>query len=319
LDFPQPSIIFIIFPLIFELILLQGNKTTMSIRSMTGFGLAEGASPSGTYRVEIRGVNNRFLELQLRLPKFAANLESWVKKEISSIISRGSVTVLISCDREEGDSKLAWDKKSVDSYMQIFNEINKSYKLDSKITLSDLLHFSDFIKSETGAFDEDVLWKHLKPVLVESVAAFQKARETEGAFIIKDLKKILKEITKSLIQIEKRAPVRIVEYAKVLGDRIQKLIDNPPDPQRLQTEIAIFADRLDISEECTRLRAHLAKFSEDFELDEPVGKRMGFLLQEMNREANTIGSKANDTEISHQSVKLKENVEKIREQIQNIE
>lgn len=291
----------------------------MSIRSMTGFGLAEGASPSGTYRVEIRGVNNRFLELQLRLPKFAANLESRVKKEISSIISRGSVTVLISCDREEGDSKLAWDKKSVDSYMQIFNEINKSYKLDSKITLSDLLHFSDFIKSETGAFDEDMLWKHLKPVLVESVAAFQKARETEGAFIIKDLKKILKEITKSLVQIEKRAPVRVVEYAKILGDRIQKLIENPPDPQRLQTEIAIFADRLDISEECTRLRAHLAKFSEDFELDEPVGKRMGFLLQEMNREANTIGSKANDTEISHQSVKLKENVEKIREQIQNIE
>lgn len=319
MDSPQPSIIFILFPHIFELIFLQGNKTTMSIRSMTGFGLAEGASPSGTYRVEIRGVNNRFLELQLRLPKFAANLESRVKKEISSIISRGSVTVLISCDREEGDSKLAWDKKSVDSYMQIFNEINKSYKLDSKITLSDLLHFSDFIKSETGAFDEDVLWKHLKPVLVESVAAFQKARETEGAFIIKDLKKILKEITKSLIQIEKRAPVRIVEYAKILGDRIQKLIENPPEPQRLQTEIAIFADRLDISEECTRLRAHLAKFSEDFELDEPVGKRMGFLLQEMNREANTIGSKANDTEISHQSVKLKENVEKIREQIQNIE
>ena len=291
----------------------------MSIRSMTGFGLAEGTSPSGTYRVEIRGVNNRFLELQLRLPKFAANLESRVKKEISSIISRGSVTVLISCDREEGDSKLAWDKKSVDSYMQIFNEINKSYKLDSKITLSDLLHFSDFIKSETGAFDEDVLWKHLKPVLLESVAAFQKARETEGAFIIKDLKKILKEITKSLVQIEKRAPVRILEYSKVLGERIQKLIDNPPDPQRLQTEIAIFADRLDISEECTRLRAHLAKFSEDFELDEPVGKRMGFLLQEMNREANTIGSKANDTEISHLSVSLKENVEKIREQIQNIE
>lgn len=291
----------------------------MSIRSMTGFGLAEGTSPSGTYRVEIRGVNNRFLELQLRLPKFAANLESRVKKEISSIISRGSVTVLISCDREEGDSKLTWDKKSVASYMQIFNEINKDFNLDCKISLSDLLHFSDFIKSETGAFDEDVLWKHLKPVLIESIAAFQKARETEGAFIIKDLKKILKEITKSLIQVEKRAPVRVLEYSKILGDRIQKLIDNPPDPQRMQTEIAIFADRLDISEECTRLRAHLAKFSEDFELDEPVGKRMGFLLQEMNREANTIGSKANDTEISHQSIKLKENIEKIREQIQNIE
>lgn len=291
----------------------------MPIRSMTGFGLAEGASPSGTYRVEIRGVNNRFLELQIRQPKFASNLESRIKKEISSIISRGSITVLISCDREEEDTQLTWDKKSVDSYIRIFNEINDSFKLGTKPSLSDLLHFSDFIKSETANYDEDMLWKHLKPVLMESIEAFQKARETEGAFIIKELKKILKDITKSLQQIEKRAPARIQEYSKNLGDRIQKLIANPPDPLRITTEIALFADRLDISEECTRLRAHLAKFSEDFELDEPVGKRMGFLLQEMNREANTIGSKANDTEISHLSVKLKENIEKIREQIQNIE
>jgi uncharacterized protein (TIGR00255 family) len=286
---------------------------------MTGFGLADGASPSGTYRVEIRGVNNRFLELQIRLPKFAANLEARVKKEISSVISRGSVTVLISCDREDTESKLSWDKKTVDGYMKIFGEIQKAYKLDGKVTLNDLLNFSDFIKSESDAFDEEVLWKHLKPVLAASIEAFQKARETEAAMLVKDLKKLLKEITKSLQMVEKRAPVRIQEYAKVLTEKVQKLIDNPPDPLRMQTEIALFADRLDITEECTRLRAHIEKFSADFELDEPVGKRMGFLLQEMNREANTIGSKANDTEISHQSVKLKENIERIREQIQNIE
>jgi len=291
----------------------------MPIRSMTGFGLADGVSPSGTYRVEIRGVNNRFLELQIRLPKFAANLEARVKKEISSVISRGSVTVLISCEREEGDTKLSWDKKTVDGYMQIFGEIQKEYKLDGKVTLSDLLNFSDFIKSESNDFDEDTLWKHLKPVLQNSIAAFQKARETEAAALVKDLKKILKEITKSLQLVEKRAPIRIQEYAKTLTEKVQKLIENPPDPLRMQTEIALFADRLDITEECTRLRAHIEKFSADFELDEPVGKRMGFLLQEMNREANTIGSKANDTEISHQSVTLKENVERIREQIQNIE
>jgi uncharacterized protein (TIGR00255 family) len=291
----------------------------MPIRSMTGFGLADGASPSGTYRVEIRGVNNRFLELQIRLPKFAANLEARVKKEISSVISRGSVTVLISCDREDTESKLSWDKKTVDGYMKIFGEIQKAYKLDGKVTLNDLLNFSDFIKTESGAFDEDVLWKHLKPVLTESIAAFQKARETEAAMLVKDLKKLLKDIIKSLQLIEKRAPVRIQEYAKTLTEKVQKLIDNPPDPLRMQTEIAFFADRLDITEECTRLRAHIEKFSADFDLDEPVGKRMGFLLQEMNREANTIGSKANDTEISHQSVKLKENIERIREQIQNIE
>jgi len=291
----------------------------MPIRSMTGFGLADGASPSGTYRVEIRGVNNRFLELQIRLPKFAANLEARVKKEISSAISRGSVTVLISCDREDKESKLSWDKKTVDGYMKIFGEIQKAYKLDGKVTLNDLLNFSDFIKSESDAFDEEVLWKHLKPVLTESIGAFQKARETEAAMLVKDLKKLLKDIIKSLQLVEKRAPIRIQEYAKVLTEKVQKLIDNPPDPLRMQTEIALFADRLDITEECTRLRAHIEKFSADFDLDEPVGKRMGFLLQEMNREANTIGSKANDTEISHQSVKLKENIERIREQIQNIE
>lgn len=291
----------------------------MPIRSMTGFGLAEGATPSGTYRVEVRGVNNRFLDIQIRQPKFVQNLEPRIKKEISSNISRGSITVLVSCDKENEATGLTWDKQSVDSYMRIFDEIKKSYKFDHGATISDLLRFSDFIKSESVDHDEDALWRHLKPILGSALDAFQKSRETEAAFIIKDLKKILKEITRSLQRIEKRAPARITEYSKNLEERIKKLISSTPDPQRIVTEVAIFADRLDISEECTRLNAHIEKFSEDLELDEPIGKRMGFLLQEMNREANTIGSKANDTEISHLSVKLKENIEKIREQIQNIE
>ena len=130
---------------------------------------------------------------------------------------------------------------------------------------------------------------------------------------------MLDEIAATLEEIEKRAPQRIVEYEKVLRERVRKLIEDPPEPQRMTTEIALCADRIDISEECTRLHAHITKFNDDFEVNGPVGKRMGFLLQEMNREANTIGSKANDTEISHLSVALKENVEKIREQIQNIE
>lgn len=291
----------------------------MSIRSMTGFGLAEGSTPSGTYKVEIRGVNNRFLELQVRQPRFASNLEQQIKKEINAIISRGSVSVIITCDREDEGTKLTWSQPSVDAYMEIFKEIRGKYNLDGGIHLSDLLHFSDFIKTETTTFDDETLWKHLKPILLDSVAAFQKTRETEGAYIAKDLKKILKEISRTLAQVEKRAPARIIEYSKALTERISKLIDTQPDPIRIATEVAVFADRLDISEECTRLKAHIAKFSEDFEMDEPVGKRMSFLLQEMNREANTIGSKANDTEISHLSVKLKENIEKIREQIQNIE
>jgi uncharacterized protein (TIGR00255 family) len=291
----------------------------MPIKSMTGFGLAEMSTPSGLYRVEIRGVNNRLFEIQIRLPRFAANLEQRIKKEVSSVISRGSITVLISCDREETVSKLTWDKESVQSYVNIFNEIKDQFSIHEPLTLSHLLNFSDFIKSEATEFNEDMLWDHVLPVVQNALSAFQNARNNEGDYMVRDMVKVLDEISSTLAVIEKRAPERINEYAVTLTEKVQKLIANPPDPLRMATEIALMADRLDISEECTRLRAHIQKFRQDFSADEPVGKRIGFLLQEMNREANTIGSKANDTEISHLSVKLKEYIEKIRELIQNIE
>ncbi|MDG5815972.1 YicC family protein [Chitinispirillales bacterium ANBcel5] len=291
----------------------------MPIRSMTGFGLAEGETPSGTYRVEIRGVNNRFLEMQIRQPRFAANLEQKIKKEITSVVSRGSVTVLISCDREDEDTKLTYDKSSVENYVRIFREVKDVYELAGEVSLSDLLQFSDFIKTESVEHNDEELWKHLRPVLLKSIASFQQTREAEAAYMVKDLKKILDEIAQIVEKVETRAPQRIPEYADALNNRIDKMLSTSVEPQRIAAEVAIMADRIDISEECTRMRAHIKKFSEDFELNEPVGKRMGFLLQEMNREANTIGSKSNDTEISHYSVSLKENIEKIREQIQNIE
>lgn len=291
----------------------------MPIKSMTGFGLAEMTTPSGLYRVEIRGVNNRFSEIQIRLPRFAANLEQRIKKEVSSTVSRGSITVLISCDREETVSKLTWDKQSVQSYVTIFNEIKESFSIQESLSLSHLLNFSDFIKTEAAEFDEEMLWAHIAPVVQNALKEFQNARNNEGAYMVKDMAKTLDEISSTLSVIEKRAPERINEYAAALKERVEKLIANPPDPLRMTTEIALMADRLDISEECTRLSAHIEKFRQDFSANEPVGKRIGFLLQEMNREANTIGSKANDTEISHLSVKLKENIEKIRELIQNIE
>jgi uncharacterized protein (TIGR00255 family) len=291
----------------------------MPIKSMTGFGLTEMSTPSGLYRVEIRGVNNRFSEIQIRLPRFAANLEQRIKKEVSSTVSRGSVTILISCDREETVSKLTWDKESVKSYVAIFNEIKENFSIQEPLSLSHLLNFSDFIKSEAAEFNEEMLWEHILPVLQNALQEFQKARINEGAYMVKDMAKVLDDISTSLAIIEKRAPERINEYAAALKERVEKLIANPPDPLRMTTEIALMADRLDISEECTRLRAHIEKFEQDFSANEPVGKRIGFLLQEMNREANTIGSKANDTEISHLSVSLKECIEKIRELIQNIE
>jgi uncharacterized protein (TIGR00255 family) len=292
----------------------------MPFRSMTGFGLAEDVTPSGTYHIEIRGVNNRFLEVQLRQPRFVNKLEQQVRKEIQAFITRGSLTVIITCDRDgEEGKKLSYDRPAVEGYVNVLREIKKRFKLEGNVTLKELLTFSDIIKADVDTFGDDVIWKHIKPVLSQALSAFQKTRETEAAFILKDLKIILKRVDKTLKQIEKRAPVRMAEYTVSLRERIKKLASVEPDQSRIAMEIAILSDRLDIAEECTRLRAHIAKFNQDFSSEEPTGKRLGFLLQEMGREANTIGSKANDTEISHLSVQLKEDIEKIREQIQNIE
>jgi len=286
---------------------------------MTGFALAEAVTPSGTYHVEIRGVNNRFFELQLRQPRFVNNLEPQVRKEIQAVISRGSLTVLITCDREEEGRKLSYDKQAVQQYIKILREIKDRYKLKGDVSLDELITFSDIIKADATQFDDETVWKHIRPVLLKAIGAFQRTREKEAAFILKDLKRTLAGIEKTLRLIENRAPVRMQEYSESLRERIAKLSSVEVDPSRIAMEVAVLADKLDIAEECTRLRAHLAKFDEDLRADEPAGKRLGFLLQEMNREANTIGSKANDTDIAHRSVSLKEDVEKIREQIQNIE
>ncbi|MGB7567931.1 MAG: YicC/YloC family endoribonuclease [Chitinivibrionales bacterium] len=294
----------------------------MPVRSMTGFGLAEAQSPSGAYRVEIRGVNNRFMDLQLRQPRYFSNLEQKIKRTIGETISRGSISVFITSDRENEAGKLTWDKEAVGNYIRIFREIKKANGLSGDVLLSDLMHFSDFIKTATLKYDDKTLWKHLSPALGAALENYQKSRETEGAAIIKDLKKSIAEMLSLLSQVERHAPKRIDAYAKELTKRIEKLLSQVgqgPDEQRLAAEVAIMADRLDISEECQRLREHISAFAKDFQSNEPIGKRMGFLLQEMNREANTIGSKSNDTVISHLSVKLKEYIEKIREQIQNIE
>jgi uncharacterized protein (TIGR00255 family) len=291
----------------------------MPFRSMTGFGSAEGTTSSGTYHIEIRGVNNRFLEIQLRQPRFINNLEQQVRKEVQSFITRGSLTIIINCDREDEGKKLSYDKPSVEAYVSILREIKKRFHLEGDVSLKDLLTFSDIIKADVDSYDDAVIWKHLQPLLSKALAAFQKTREIEAAFILKDLKLILKRIAKTLTLVEKRAPVRMREYSGSLRERVKKLSSVEPDPLRIAMEIAVLSDRLDIAEECTRLRAHLAKFSDDIACEESAGKRLGFLLQEMNREANTIGSKANDTIISHLSVQLKEDIEKIREQILNIE
>jgi uncharacterized protein (TIGR00255 family) len=286
---------------------------------MTGFGQAESTTPAGTIRVEIRGVNNRFLDLQFRLPRAMANLEARLKKRVSQSVSRGSVQVAVWWDKEAEEGRLTWDRAATAEYVRILTEIKETYGLAGELSLKELLQLSDLIKTEVPSHDDEALWRSVSPVLSAALASFQKSREAEGTFIGRDLVKMNAKIERTVGQIEKRAPVRLKRHFAEMRRKVRSLVESVVDEQRMATDIAIMADKLDISEECTRLRAHVHKFSENLQDDGPVGKRLGFLLQEMNREANTIGSKANDTAIAHKAVTLKEIVEQIREQIQNIE
>lgn len=291
----------------------------MPLSSMTGFGQAEVSTPSGNYRVEIRSVNNRFLDIQMHVPRTLANLESRIKKLLCAKIARGSVTIIINWSHDDDKGKLVWDKVAVGNYMAIFREIQKEYNLKEEVSLSNLLTFSDFTKKETVEYSDILIWKHLRPVIETALKDLINSRQKEASFILSDLKKMVKVLSKTLDQIERRAPIRLKSYTEDLRKKIEQLAGRIIEPSRLAVEIALMADKQDIAEECTRFRAHIERMNADFNSNEPVGKRLGFILQEMNREANTIGAKATDTKISHWSVVLKENVEKIREQILNIE
>ena len=291
----------------------------MPIRSMTGFGQAESRTALGNFRVEIRSVNNRYFELQLRVPKAISMLEPKIKQFITSKVSRGSVSVFITGDKDNDNAKLSWNKPAVKTYIDIFREIKKEFKLEGDVTLRDLLGFSDVIKTESTAVDDAAFWKVLQPAISTAIDDFQQSRVVEAEALLAEFKRNIKIIAKSLAAIEKEAPRRQKKYIEQLKVRIKLLADTEPDATRIATEIAILADRLDIAEECVRLKTHIEAFLSVFESDEPVGKRMNFLLQEMQREATTIGSKANDTTIGHEAITLKEQIEKIREQALNLE
>ncbi|MBD3316408.1 MAG: YicC family protein [Chitinivibrionales bacterium] len=291
----------------------------MALHSMTGFGQAESNSPAGTIRVEIRGVNNRYLDLQLRLPRAMTNLETKVKKRVNQSVSRGSVQVTVYWDKEAEEEKITWNRAATAELVGILTEIKETHGLAGDLTIGELLQHGDIIKTDTVSYDENALWRSVSPVLSNALSSFQESRAAEGAFIGRALAKMNTKLEKTVAQIEKRAPIRLKHHQAELQRRVENLAGSLVDEQRMVSEIAVMADKLDISEECTRLRAHIHTFIEGLQGSGPVGKRLGFLSQEMNREANTIGSKANDTQIAHKSVVLKEIIEQIREQIQNIE
>ena len=290
--------------------------------SMTGFGRAECQDGDYSYKAEIRSVNNRFIDVTTRLPKPFMDMELSLKKLIKSNCARGSINIIVVIDNSN-DSSGEWEIKPnitlANQYVRALQEIQSSMGLDGKIPLQQIVGLRDVIKIEPVSIDPAK--ENLILNMVESaIISLQKMREEEGLHLQKDLAKRIDNIEKHAVQIEKRQPEVIQEYKIRLKEKIKLLNDGVDiDDSRLAQETAILADRCDITEEITRLSSHLNQFRKLFKSTEPIGRKLEFITQEINREVNTMGSKSNDIQMANLVIEMKSSLEKIREQIQNVE
>lgn len=292
------------------------------IISMTGFGRGEASGEGIVATVEIRSVNNRFLEVSTRMPKEFSSRENDVREILRKTLSRGKVSVNINVSRTGTDDvSFRVDDKLAAQYKEALNEIRKSAKIKETVNLSHLLVFRDELISRGEDEDrEEQNWNVISEAVRNAARNLHDMRNNEGRELAKDLRNRVNSIDGMVGQIEKLSKEQVPEERKRLRERIARLFENDEiDEQRLEMEIVILADKLDVTEECVRYRSHSKFFVEVLKDKEPAGRRMNFLLQEIHREINTIGSKSNDSRIAHLVVKAKEELEKIREQVQNIE
>ena len=294
------------------------------ISSMTGFGRASLEHKEAEATVEMRSVNNRYCDVSVRLPRALAGREADVQALVKAAFARGRITVQIQLEeRTDAVLPIRVDEDATRAYAQLLERVRRVAGLDEPVRLEHLLRFSDVFTTpdepdETEA-DENA-WQAIKGALEEATRALRAMRRQEGEALQADLLARANAIEAALAQVEARAPERIVEARQKLRDRLQDLLESHRlNEDRLELEITLLADKLDVTEEGVRLRSHLALFREALGSEEPVGRKLNFLAQEMGREINTIGSKANDAEIAHLAVEMKEELEKIREQVQNVE
>ncbi len=292
------------------------------IISMTGFGRGESTGEGIVATVEMRSVNNRFLEVSARMPKEFAARENDLREILRKSLTRGKVTVSVNVARS-GSQEIPFivDEGLVVQYKEALNQIRKAAKIKETAGLQHLLMFKDeLIRRGTEDEKEEQDWKVIADAVAKAAQHMQEMRSNEGRELAKDLRKRIATIDNLVNDAEKLSKEQVPEERKRLRERIARLFENDEiDEQRLEMEIVLLADKLDVTEECVRYRSHSKFFLEAVKDPEPAGRRLNFLLQEMHREINTIGSKSSDARIAHQIVKAKEELEKIREQVQNIE
>ena len=294
------------------------------IRSMTGYGRAEAVLGGRKYVVEIKSLNHRYLELSLRIPANLLPLEMEIKKKINEHLIRGKIDITIRRETYsgiEGSRLLEVNLPLVKNYYDLLIQLKDLFNLKEDITLDMMAGLKDvFIPLETLEDEITVLWEGLAGVLSNAIAALIDMRQKEGEVLGQDLKARLYLINEHLDEIDARAPQIVLEYQKRLVARIRELMDGMViDESRLSQEVAIMAEKSDITEEIVRFRSHIKQFFEMLKSPEAMGRKVDFLIQEMNREVNTIGSKSNDAEVSCHVIEIKSELAKLREQVQNLE
>lgn len=291
------------------------------INSMTGYGGAKGESGGISFSVELKSVNNRYLDVSVRLPRNYLFAEEMIKNAVGGHISRGKVDVYVSIDASGSDSvEVTVNKQLAKSYIDAVSSISEEYCLPSNLDAVTVGRFSDVLSVEKKELDKSVVSAGIAAVMEQALVEFDAMRAREGAKLEDDILGRLGTIEGFVSSVEARSPQTVAEYRTRLTNKLNEVLENRGvDEQRILTEVAIFADKIAVDEETVRLRSHIAQMREMLSAGSPIGRKMDFLIQEFNREANTIGSKCTDAAISRIVVDLKSEIEKIREQIQNIE
>ena len=293
----------------------------LMIKSMTGFGRCEIAENNRKITVEMKSVNHRYLDVNIKMPKKLNFFESAIRGELKNYISRGKVDIFITYeDFTENKSSVRYNKELAEEYLTYLKQMAEDFGLDNDIRVSTLSKYPDVFTMEEQTLDEEELWKELQSAVKSASEMFVQTRIVEGEHLRDDLIEKLDGMLKLVDCVSERYPKTVAEYKEKLTEKVRDLLgDTAVDEGRLLTEVTIFADKICVDEETVRLRSHIETTKNTLMAGGSIGRKLDFIAQEMNREANTILSKANDLETSNYAIELKTEIEKVREQIQNIE
>ena len=291
------------------------------IKSMTGYGRSEELTETQKIIVEIKSVNNRYNDVNIRVPRSYLFLEDNIRGEMGKYTSRGKIDVFVTIEQYVDENSIVTvDTELAKKYTLAVKELCEAAELPFDFTGSKLARVPDIINIEKAEADQEKVWNNVKRILNAAGEQYLAMRSREGERICGVLKERIKFIADKVEEVTERMPGIVKDYETRLYEKIKEVLENNSvDENRLLTEVAVFADKVSTDEETDRLKSHITEFNKMLDMDEPVGRRMDFLIQEMNRETNTIGSKCNDIDVSKKVVDIKAEIEKIREQIQNIE